>query len=186
MVGNLREAETALETAGRLFPELRQPAQLWQVYSARAMFALTAGSLTEADELIPQAFAFGKRVPPDVAVPVYRLQLHAPRDFQGRLEEIAPATSDLAAGYPTRPVFRCALAHVHAWLGHLAEAQRALDDLARDDFAGLPFDQEWLYGLAETAGLLGDSDSGAVSYRLPVPWATFSAADHPEGFRGPI
>jgi DNA-binding SARP family transcriptional activator len=189
MIGSLRQAETALETEGRLFEELRQPAQLWQVYSARAMFALAAGRLTEAEEFIPQAFAFGKRVLPDVAIPVYRLQCHALRDFQGRLEEIAPAIRDLVAEYPTRPAFRCALAHVHARLGHLTEAQRALDDLARDDFAGLPFDQEWLYGmslLAETAGLLGDPASGAVLYRLLVPWAAFSAADHPEGFRGSI
>ena len=153
------------------------------------MFALAAGRLTEAEELVPQAFAFGERALPDVAIPVYRLQRHALRDFQGRLEEIAPAIRDLVAEYPTRPAFRCALAHVHARLGHVPEAQRALDDLARDDFAGLPFDQEWLYGmslLAETSGLLGDSDSGAVLYRLLVPWAAFSAADHPEGFRGSI
>jgi hypothetical protein len=54
---------------------------------------------------------------------------------------------------------------------------------------GLPFDQEWLYGmslLAETAGLLGDSGSAAVLYPLLVPWASFSAADHPEGYRGSI
>jgi DNA-binding SARP family transcriptional activator len=189
MVGNLREAEAALETEGRLGEALRQPAQLWQVYSARAMFALAAGRLTEAEELVPQAFAFGKRALPHVAIPVYRLQCHTLRDFQGRLEEIAPAIRDLTAEYPSRPAFRCALAHVHARLGNVTEAQRALDDLAQDDFAGLPFDQEWLYGmslLAETSGLLGDSDASAVLYRLLIPWAAFSAADHPEGFRGSI
>jgi DNA-binding SARP family transcriptional activator len=189
MTGDVREAEAALETEGRLFEELRQPAQLWQVYSARAMFALASGRLTEADELVAQAFAFGERALPDVAIPVYRLQCHALRDFQGRVEEIAPAIRNLVTEYPTRPAFRCALAHVHARLGHMTEAQRTLDDLAQDDFAGLPFDQEWLYGmslLAETSALLGDSDAGAVLYRLLVPWAAFSAADHPEGFRGSI
>jgi hypothetical protein len=40
--------------------------------------------------------------------------------------------------------------------------------------------------LAETSRLLGDSDSAAVLYRLLVPWAAFSAADHPEGFRGSV
>jgi hypothetical protein len=189
MAGDLRDAEAALEMEGRLFDELRQPAQLWQVYSARAMFALAAGRLTEAEELIPQAFAFGERVLPDVAIPVYRLQCHALRDFQGQVEGIAPAIRDLVAEYPTRPAFRCALAHVQARIGHISEAQRALDDLSQDDFAGLPFDQEWLYGmslLAETSDLLGDSDAGAVLYRLLIPWAAFSAADHPEGFRGSI
>jgi DNA-binding SARP family transcriptional activator/tetratricopeptide (TPR) repeat protein len=189
MAGELREAEAALETESRLFDELRQPAQLWQVYSSRAMFALAAGRLTEAEELISRAFAFGERTLRHVAIPVYRLQCYALRDFQGRLEEIAPAIRDLVAEYPTRPAFRCALAHVHARLGRLTEAKRTLDDLAQDEFARLPFDQEWLYGmslLAETSGLLGDTASGAVLYRLLVPWAAFSAADHPEGFRGSI
>jgi tetratricopeptide (TPR) repeat protein len=189
LAGELREAEAALETESRLFDELRQPAQLWQVYSSRAMFALAAGRLTEVEELISRAFAFGERTLRHVAIPVYRLQYYALRDFQGRLEEIAPAIRDLVAEYPTRPAFRCALAHVHARLGHLTEAKRTLDDLAQDEFAQLPFDQEWLYGmslLAETSGLLGDTASGAVLYRLLVPWAAFSAADHPEGFRGSI
>jgi DNA-binding SARP family transcriptional activator len=189
MTGDLREAEAALEAEGDLFDALRQPAQLWQVYSSRAMFALAAGRLEEAEELIPKAFALGEHTLPAVAIPVYRLQCHALRDFQGRLGEITPAIRDLVAEYPTRPAFRCALAQVLARLGHVKEAKRALDDLAHDDVSALPFDQEWLYGmslLAETSALLGDSRSGVVLYRLLVPWAAFSAADHPEGFRGSI
>jgi tetratricopeptide (TPR) repeat protein len=61
--------------------------------------------------------------------------------------------------------------------------------LARDGFSGLPFDQEWLYGmslLAEACHLLGDSASATTLYRLLLPWAAFSAADHPEGFRGSV
>jgi predicted ATPase/DNA-binding SARP family transcriptional activator len=189
MAGDLREAEAALDAEGHLYDDLRQPAQLWQHYSARAMFALAAGRLTEAEELVPQAFAFGERSLPDVAIPVHRLQSYALRDLQGRLEEVAPAIRDLVAEYPTRPALRCALAHIHARLGHSTEAQRILDDLAQDEFAGMPFDQEWLYGmslLAETASLLGDAGSGEVLHRLLAPWAAFSAADHPEGFRGSI
>jgi DNA-binding SARP family transcriptional activator len=189
MAGELRDAEAATESQGALFYKLRQPAQLWLVNSDRAMFALAAGRLAEAEELIPQAFAFGRGVLPDMAMGVYRLQRHALRDLQGGLEEIEPEIRDLAAGYPARPVFRCVLAHVHARLGRLTEAQRALTDFAQDGFGGLPFDQEWLYGmslLAEAAGLLGDSGSAAVLYPLLVPWASFSAADHPEGYRGSI
>ena len=189
MLGALGEAETDLETEHALFDNLRQPAQQWQVYSCRALFALASGRLTEAERLVPQAFAFGERTLPDVAAPVYWLQCHALRDFQGRLDEIAPAIRDLVDTYPTRPAFRCALAHLEARLGHVTEAGQVVADLARDDFAALPFDQEWLYGmslLAETSCVLGDSDAGAVIYRLLVPWQAFSAADHPEGFRGSI
>jgi DNA-binding SARP family transcriptional activator len=189
MAGDLRDAEATMETERALFYKLRQPAQLWQIYSARAMFAVAAGRLAEAEELIPRTFAFGRRVLPDMAIGVYRLQRHALRDLQGRLEEIEPEIRDLAADYPARPVFRCVLAHVYARLERVTEAQRAVNDFAQDGFRELPFDQEWLYGmslLAETAELLGDSASAAVLYPLLVPWASFSAADHPEGYRGSI
>ena len=86
-------------------------------------------------------------------------------------------------------MFRCALAHLRARTGRLAEAKRTLDDLAVDDFSAVPFDQEWLLGmslLAETSAVLGDTDSAAILYRLLVPWAAFNAADHPEGIRGSI
>jgi AAA ATPase domain len=189
MTGNLHRAEVALEAEGRLFDAIRQPMQRWHTQSVRAMFALAAGRLAEAEELIARAFASGERVLPESATLVYRLQCHGLRDLQGRLEEVEPAIRDLVTESAARPVCRCALVHVHARLGHVAKAQRALDDLAHDDFAGLPFDQEWLYGmslLAEAAALLSDSDSGPVLYRLLVPWAAFSAGDHPEGFRGSI
>jgi tetratricopeptide (TPR) repeat protein len=151
------------------------------------MLALAAGRLAEAEELTEQAFALGERAKPEIAIPVYRLQRHTLCDFRGGLEEVEPAIRDLAADWPARPAFRCALAHLHARLGRLPEAQRALDDLTRDDCSALPFDQEWLYGmslLAETSGLLGDADSAAVLYELLVPWAAFNAADWPEGIRG--
>jgi DNA-binding SARP family transcriptional activator len=188
-VGNVAEAEVDLAAAGRIVHELRQPAQLWQVFAAQAMLALAAGRLTEAAELVPQAFALGERAQPEMAVPVYRLQRYTLSDFRGRLEEDELAICDLIAAYPARVTFRCALALLHARLGRLEEAKRVLDELAKDDFMALPFDAEWLYGmslLAETSALLGDANSAPVLYRLLVPWAAFNAADHPEGIRGSV
>ena len=81
----------------------------------------------------------------------------------------------LAAAYPARPVFRCVLSHLYAGIDRQAEAQRVLDEFAIDDFASLPFDQEWLYGismLAETASRLGDVASSEGLYRLLAPWAS--------------
>jgi tetratricopeptide (TPR) repeat protein len=112
MAGDLRDAEAGVETEGALVYKLRQPAQLWQVYSARAMFALAAGRLTEAEELIPQALAFGKRVLPDMAIALYRLQSHALCDLLGRFEEIEPEIRDLVTDHTARPVFRCVLTQV--------------------------------------------------------------------------
>ena len=137
-VGDIREAEAHLEAASRIADELRQPAQLWMVCATRAMLALAVGRLTEAEELVEQAFALGERAQPEQAIPVYRLQGYALCDFLGRLEEVESAICDLVAEYPARPVFRCALAHLQALLGRTEDARRELKDLARDAFSLFP------------------------------------------------
>jgi hypothetical protein len=153
------------------------------------MLALAAGRLGEAEDLVSQAFALGQRALPTAATPVYHLQRYTFCDFRGSLEEVEADICELAAEYPARLVFRCALALLHARIGRTREAKRALDDLAQDDFSALPFDQEWLYGislLTETSALLGDTHSAPVLYRLLVPWATLNVADVGEGIRGSV
>jgi predicted ATPase len=189
MVGDVREAEADLAAASRIADELRQPVHLWEIRGAQAMLALAAGRLIEAEPLIPQALALGERALPEAAIPHYRLQRYTLFDFRGGLEEIEPAIDDLVGEYPARPVFRCALAHLHTRLGRRADAKRDLEHLAKDGFAALPFDQEWLYGmslLAETAAFVDDTDSAAVLYGLLIPWEAFNAVDLSEGFRGAV
>ena len=188
-VGDIRGAEIDLTAARRIADGLRQPAQLWQTTSTQALLALTTGRLTEAEELISQAFAFGERAVPEAAVPINRLQRYTLYDFRGRLEEVEAEICDLVTEYPARPIFRCALAHLHARLGRTEEARHALHHLTGGDISALPFDQEWLYGmslLAETSALVRDEHSAAVLYRLLVPWAAFNAVDVDEGFRGSV
>ena len=187
MVGDAGELDASVHAMSRLTDELKLPSDLWAARAARAVLALAAGRFTEAEELIEQALALGERVKPEMAIPAHRLQRYTLCDFRGGVEKLEPAIRQLVADWPARPAFRCALAHLHARLGRRSEAQRALDDLTRDDCSALPFDQEWLYGmslLAETAALLSDTDSAAVLYRLLVPWAAFNAADWPEAIRG--
>ena len=185
--GDIHRAQDDLEAASRIAHGLRQPAPVWQTAGAHAMLALAEGRVADAEELIPQVFELGELAQRGAALPVYRLQQYALCDFRGGLEEIEPAIRDVVAGFPARPVFRCALAHLHARLGRLAEARRVLDDLARDNFSALPLDQEWPFGmslLAETAVLLDDADHAAVLYELMVPWATLNVVDQAEGIRG--
>jgi DNA-binding SARP family transcriptional activator len=183
-------AGTADDLAGdtRLARGLRQPFQLWQVESSRAMLALAKGSLAEAEELVPRACALGEKAQPAVAIPVYRLERYTLCEFRGRLADVLPEIRDSVAEYPTRPVFRCALAHCHARLGRLAESGRAFGEIEPAEFV-LPFDQEWLLGmsmLAETSALLSRRDSAAVLYRLLTPWAELNVGDHPEAIRGSV
>jgi DNA-binding SARP family transcriptional activator len=188
-VGDVGVAAIDLDAASRIAQELRMPVQHWQVCGIRAMLALAAGRLIEADELVPRALALGERAQPTAVIPVYVLQRYTLSDFRGAIEEVEPAIRDLVVDYPARRVFRCALAYLHARLARLPEARQALGGLARDEFSALPFDQEWLFGmslLAETAALLGDTDSAATLYRLLLPWKALNAVDQAEGIRGSV
>jgi tetratricopeptide (TPR) repeat protein len=189
LLGDTRGAEVDLAAMKKIADELRQPVQLWQACIAQAMLALGLGNLAEAEELVPQALDLGKLPHPEMAIPAHGAQWYTLCEFRGQPENAEPAIRDIVAGYPTRPVFRCLLAHLHAQVGRVTEAKRLLDDLAQDNIAALPFDQEWLYGttlLAETSVLLGDRDIAAVLYRLLKPWAALNAADHPEAMRGSV
>jgi tetratricopeptide (TPR) repeat protein len=185
LIGDVHLAEAELEASSRVAEELGQPAQLWLQYAARAMLALAAGKQTEAQDLVPKAFAFGGRAQV-MALSVYWLQGYALCDFHGGIEQIEPEISELAAHNPARPVLRCALTHLYARLGRTAQAAAELADLSTNDFAVLPFDMEWLYAvsLAEICAALGDQDSAAVLYRQLAPWAMLNTVDLFEGARG--
>jgi hypothetical protein len=71
MVGDLEQAAAELDDETRVALELRQPAQLWQLYSSRAMLMLAAGLLEEAEPFVSQAFVYGERSQPELAIPVY-------------------------------------------------------------------------------------------------------------------
>jgi tetratricopeptide (TPR) repeat protein len=188
-LGDVPGAEAELDAALRIARELRQPVQLWQARGVQAMLALAAGRLDEAEQLIPEALALGEHAHPAAVIPVYRMQLYTLCEFRGTLDSVEPEIRDLAAEFPTRPVFRCVLAHLNARLGRRPEARRALEALADREFSALPFDQEWLFGmslLAEVSALLADTDSASVLYRMLLPWAALNAVDQAEGVRGAV
>lgn len=189
MVGDLRSVEADLAVEREIVMQLKQPGQLWQVQAAEAMLALAHGELDEAERLIPQAFQFGERSLRDTALPVYELQQWALADLRGRSAEVAPAIRHLAAAFPARVAFRCALALLDARLGRESEARQALAELRADGFSTLPFDQEWLWAMslvAEAAVLLGDPEGAQAVYDSLAPWAPLNTADHPEGIRGSV
>ena len=189
MLGDLVKAELDLAAATRIADDLGLPVEHHQVLATRAMLAMTTGRFVEAEELIVTAFAIGERAQPEMAVPTYALHRHTLNDLQGDSIEVERSLQELIAKYPARPVFRCALVHLHARQGNAVDARRTLDDLAQDDFSTLPFDQEWLYSMslvAETCVLLNDSSPAATLYGMLEPWAMFNAADHPEAIRGSV
>jgi len=187
--GDLRGAEAELAESTAVAEELQQAVPLWECISTKALVALATGRFTEAESLSEQAAAIGQRALPDAAVAIHEMQRAALLEFRGRLEEAAPAVRTLADSWPSRPVFRCALTYVEARLGHLEAAAAVLEELSRDRFAVVPFDQEWLYAMsfaAEAATLTGARDAAADLYDLLLPWSDLTAADVGEGFRGSV
>jgi len=153
------------------------------------MLGLAAGRLTASRDLIARAFAVGERSEPAMAIPVFRLQRYTLFDFLGCAGEVEPEIRQLIAEYPARTALRCTLIHLTARLGQMDEAAHSLADLAEGDFAGLQFDNEWLYGtslLAETCALVGDPGAADVLYRQLLPWAALNMLDHPEVIRGSL
>jgi DNA-binding SARP family transcriptional activator len=182
-LGDVTAAKAQLDAMARLARRLRQPAQEWLVIQYRALFALLDGRHVEAQAWISDAHARGERAQSWNATVTYRLQMYVLRRQQGRLEEIEDIVSRAVADYPTYPIWRCVFAQVQAELGHTGEAREALDAIAVDGYAGLPFDEEWLVSiglLAEAASVLGDADRAQELYALLLPYGDRVAVGYPE------
>ena len=137
ILGNVEQATADLAIATASAQRLQQPAQLWQTRSAAAMLALAAGKLVEAEDLIENAFAAGSRTMP-AASSVRAFQRYTLAELQGSVEHAEQGLLQAANRYPARPVFRCALIHLHAQTGRSEDARRGLHDLARDEFSVVP------------------------------------------------
>jgi tetratricopeptide (TPR) repeat protein len=80
--------------------------------------------------------------------------------------------------FPALPRFRCALAHLHAELGHEAEARALLDDLLGRDLAHEHVDAEWLFTLCllpDPCAAVGDHPGAAKLYALLLPYGALYA-----------
>jgi DNA-binding SARP family transcriptional activator/tetratricopeptide (TPR) repeat protein len=185
-LGRISETKRELDAGAQLAAELGQRAQIGQALGVRAMLALAEGRLDEGDAMRNERYALGRGTLLEESVAIYRCQGHALLELRGAdLDEIEPEIAELALRFPARPVFRCVLAHIHAHTGRAGEAREALAELVQ----GLPFDQEWLYGmslLAEAAALIDDADAAAVLYDALLPWAGLNAVDVAEGCRGSV
>jgi tetratricopeptide (TPR) repeat protein len=132
---------------------------------------LMEGRLEEAERFIEDSRALAKAQTPD-APTAYWMQLFMLRKEQGRLDEVLGPVEQHAAAYPTRPLYRYALAHLHAQAGRVREATWALEALAVHDFEDLPRNDEWLFGislLAEVVELVDDRARAQCLYDFLRP-----------------
>jgi tetratricopeptide (TPR) repeat protein len=189
-LGEISAARAEAATLRRLVGELRQPAQFWLEAVHRAELALFEGQFSLAEELIVREMAWEHRAAyarDDVAAA--RFHRFVLRREQGRLAEEEATVRLSVEEFPWYPLHRAALVCLLLDLDRVDEARAAFDDLARDQFAALYRDNEWLLGISlasDACTLLGDASAAAILYEQLAPFAGRHAVGHPEGSVGAV
>jgi DNA-binding SARP family transcriptional activator/tetratricopeptide (TPR) repeat protein len=182
-LGRIEQAKEDADAMAQLAGELRQPSQMLYATNLRAHIALLEGDFTAAELLAHEALGLGERAQRWNASVAYHLQLFLLRDAQGRLAELAEMYEATTVDYRTYPIFDCVLARLHDALGQRDDALAKFEELAQDDFASIPFDEEWLASvclLAEVAESLDDARRAHVLDEFLSPYAGRVATSYPE------
>jgi hypothetical protein len=140
--------------------------------------ALLEGRFSKADALIKQRHRLNERSPTAHVSTTAVVQRFPLLLEQGDLKELRPALSELAATIPANGIYRSLLARLQSEVGNDAAARDMLESLARNDWAAIPRNVEWLLAVclvAETAWLLGDHEHASQLYDLLAPYAPLVA-----------
>ena len=173
---------------GSLAEELGQSAEQWQAAMQDVVWALFRGDFASAEQRAEEAHARGgaRRSDADCS---YRLAMFVLRREQGRLAEVEDLIREAVPQYPGYRSFRCFIPLLECELGRGDQARRSFEGLAKDEFAGLPRDCEWLFCLSvlsEVAAHLDDRDRAATIYRLLRPYAHVNVLAAGEVAVGPV
>jgi eukaryotic-like serine/threonine-protein kinase len=173
-LGEVDAVDRELGEYERLAARLRQPQHLWHVPLLRGMRALMEGRFEDAERLGQDALAGGERAGEPLATQMYAIQRALLLRHLGRVDEIRPAITQMGERFPAIPAWRCALANIESELGNAEAAREAYEPLAANDFAGIPYDGQWLISnalLADVAAFLGDGPRAERLYAMLVPYA---------------
>jgi tetratricopeptide (TPR) repeat protein len=184
------EARAQTATLRRLIDELRQPARLWLAFTNQALLALMAGEYEEAERWILRELSAGYRPTPGFDdLVAARSHLFLLRREQGRTAEEEATLRASVEAFPWYPFHRAALAVLLIDAGRDVEARQVFEALARDDFAALYPDNEWLFGMAlasEACWRLEDRRAASILYRLLAPYSGRHAIGLAEGSLGAL
>jgi DNA-binding SARP family transcriptional activator len=165
--------DVELDAIASLADELGQPAQRWVLGTDQTMLALMEGRLADAEQLISETVALGRRSQSWNAVVSEMFALFVLRRAQGRLAEFEDTIKRSAHEYPPLLRFRCALAHAYCELGRKHDASAVFDELMTYDLGNEHVDAEWLLSmtlLADVCAFLDDADAAARLHGLLAPY----------------
>jgi len=153
---------------------LRQPLYLWNAGVWQAMKALLDGRLEEAEPLAAAAVSSGIRSEGVTAPQYYAVQVLYLRREQARMGELEDPVREALSTNPDRAAWRAGLALMLHETGRTEEARAEFDWLARDGFAWIPRDGDWMVVTALAADLahgFHDAERAAILYELLEPYA---------------
>ncbi len=171
-LGDLRSTEVEVLIYAKLYAELG--GQNGSVQIIGAMRALLGGELAEAERLAEEAMNIGMRRQQPRALTSYAAQLTMIRFEQGRLKEMESLLSSYIVQFPQLDVARCALILASIESENAEQARTQFEYFARDDFAHLRHDWNWLATVtvaAQVSVYLGDRPRAESLYRLMLPFA---------------
>jgi DNA-binding NarL/FixJ family response regulator len=173
-LGDVAGYDADLAAAEQAAEELRQLRYRWQLPLAHATRALLAGRFGQAEELMEQGLAAGRRAGDQAVGNYYTGVIASLRFMQGRLGELTELARDAATRFPAMVVFRAALAAMLAETGRADEARAEVESLAARDLAAVPRDPAWSYSLACLALAchhLGEAGTAGKLHPLLEPYA---------------
>ncbi len=187
--GDGEAIRSEVERAGRLARELHQPSNLWFYGVQRTNLALIEGRLADVEALLPETRNFGERGQAWDARFAYAVGLFMLRREQERLSEIVDMIRAAVEDYPGYRLFTGVAAFVEAVAGNRQEAVRILRRVASDDFAFIPRDWGWLFGmsfLAEAALVLDDQAIATALGERLRPYSGMFATGSGDISGGPV
>jgi eukaryotic-like serine/threonine-protein kinase len=140
--GAMQEADADLKTYKELSEKTGGSSSMVEL--TNAMRALLRGDLSEGERLAEHAMVVGQRRQEPRALLSYAAQVSFIRFEQRRMGELEPMLRAYVEQYPVLDVARSGLALAHVEAGREAEARVQFDYLAREDFAALRRDWNWL------------------------------------------
>ncbi len=189
-LGEIPAVDRDLDSYVRLATELRQPSFLWHIPLLRGMRAMIDGHFEEAEELALEARAGGERAGEPLAQQFFAIQALTIYRQQGRLAEIADTVEAISKRYPAVRAWSVAKAAVLSELGRVEEARPEFEQLAEDDFSGIPQDAQWPIAtalLTEAAFHLGDAErASALRERMEPYRGLVVVAGRSAAARGPV
>jgi DNA-binding NarL/FixJ family response regulator len=173
-VGDIPAVHAEAEALTQLAEEFRQPFYQYHASMVQTMLALLKGQWQEAEQMAHQSLMLGRRLQGQDPSGAFGVQMFTLRREQGRLREIEPVLQSFVQRYSAASAWRPGLALLYSELALEPEARDIFEQLAADDFAGIPRDAMWascIAYLVEVCAFLCDVPRAATLYRLLLPYA---------------